>query len=793
MMNAAIKTLKKIIPLWLFLSVFTTTAQPPYPDTLIRKFDDFRKTVLQEKIYVHTDQDFYLIGETLWFSIYYVDGSFHKSLDVSKVAYVEILDKKNVAVLQTKVSLKDGHGRGSVFLPATVGSGNYTLRAYTQWMKNFDIEFFFRKSVTIVNPFIKAAFDKPQTATRYNVEFFPEGGNLVNGIQCKIAFKISDNFGKGIDCTGALVTQSNDTVLYFTPFRFGMGNFTFTPSSGKNYRAIIRDRNGNRSTYSFPDAKDFGYGLSVSDSSTLLLKVTVSARNADHANLVYLFVHSRQIISKAELKYFENNRATFLIDKSKLPEGISHFTIFNEKQVPVCERLYFKLPETALNILAKTDQHGYGKRRKVTLQLQTRNHRQELIPANLSVAVHKLDSFSISHPDNILHYLFLSSDLKGNIESPEYYFEPGTSDAADNLMLTHGWRKFNWTDVLQGRPAFRYIPEYRGQLIKGNISRADTTAPAVLTYLSIPGKIIRLYGSRSNNNGEIQFEVRKLYGQNQIILKASSIDSRPVDIKIQDPFSKTFATQVQKPFQLTGASETPLLRRAVAMQAQDIYYEESPVAISTLRTDSVAFYGKADETYYLDNYTRFPVMEEVMREYVPGVFVRKRKDGFHFIVIDVVNGGVLPGEPMILLDGVPLFDADKIMSVDPLKIKKLEVVTRKYYLGPLSMPGIVSYTSYQGDVAGIEMDPGTVSMNYEGLQLQREFYSPRFETAKQLSSRVPDKRYLLFWSPQFTTKNDGSSQLEFYTSDITGDFQIVIEGLSKDGFAGQTLHTFTVK
>jgi hypothetical protein len=184
-------------------------------------------------------------------------------------------------------------------------------------------------------------------------------------------------------------------------------------------------------------------------------------------------------------------------------------------------------------------------------------------------------------------------------------------------------------------------------------------------------------------------------------------------------------------------------------------------------------------------------MEEVMREYVPGVMVRKRKDGFHFMNLDNVNKSLFDEDPMILLDGIPLFDVDKIVGFDPLLVKKLEVLNRRYYMGVLSMPGIVSYTTYTGDLAGFELDPRTITLDYDGLQLRREFYSPMYETPKQRASRLPDQRYLLHWNPDIVVEN-GERLIEFYTSDLEGDYRVVIEGISPSGHAGRASKTFSV-
>ena len=768
-------------------------------DSITKKFSHHRDHTLQEKIYVHLDQNYYLVGETAWFRIFYVDGSFHKPLDVSKVAYIEILDKSNTPVLQTKVLLKQGQGEGSIFFPATLQSGNYILRCYTSWMKNFSADFYFHKPITILNSFVKPEIEKIKTPAPYQVEFFPEGGHLVSGIKSKVAFKISDAYGKGVVCTGSVLGPQGDTIVTFKPLKFGLGSFTFTPLSGQRYRVLVKDQNNKTTEHPLPDCMNEGYVMAVdnSDNKTLTITITSHFNESPASKYIYLFAHSRNIISKAEVKRFENTQCQFTIETASLPDGISHFTILDEQQKPVCERLYFKQPSHELMVNAKTMQPQYGQRRKVSLQLQTSIEDNRPAISDLSVAVCKMDSLSSPDQQNIYHYLWLSSDLKGTIESPEYYFTKSdtAARAADNLMLTHGWRKFNWSEILTGAASLPFIPEYRGHILKGKIAQSgDSAAAGVLTYLSIPGRIIKLYASRSNRRGELLFEVGELMGQHKLVLQPSSLQSGLSTMTIENPYAVQFGSARVSPFRLSPSIEKKFLSRSIAMQVQDVYREEE-TAQQTIQpaVDSIAFYGKGDETYYLDNYTRFPVMEEVMREYVPGVFLRKRRDGFHFIVIDILNKGVLDGDPMILLDGVPMSHADKVMNLDPRRIRKLEVVEKKYFLGPSTMSGIVSFTTYHGDLAEMEMDPGVVTLNYEGLQLQREFYNPHYDTQKQLSSRIPDKRYLLYWNPKVSTAADGTSLIEFYTSDITGNFQVVIEGITKNGYSGSTVRSFIVK
>src|ERR1700712_1662086 len=202
-------------------------------------FNNYRQNALQEKVFVHTDKRAYMTGEILWFKVYVVDGSFNKPLDLSKVAYVDVLDDSQVPVMQAKIELHNGHGSGSLYIPVSLSNGNFKLRAYTNWMKNFSPDYYFEKKITIVNPQRTPTYAKSNKGD-YDIQFFPEGGSLVNGINSKVAFKAVGKDGMGIDFTGAIINQKNDTIIRFKPLKFGMGQFSFTPAADNTYKAVIR-------------------------------------------------------------------------------------------------------------------------------------------------------------------------------------------------------------------------------------------------------------------------------------------------------------------------------------------------------------------------------------------------------------------------------------------------------------------------------------------------------------------------------------------------------------------------
>ncbi|RDV15709.1 hypothetical protein DXT99_06755 [Pontibacter diazotrophicus] len=776
-----------------------TLAQTETLKSIVQGFDAYRSKALQEKLYLHLDRPFYACGETMWFKVYNTDGTLHKPLDLSKVAYVEVLDESLKPVLQGKIALKDGTGNGSFTLPVSLTSGNYKVRAYTSWMKNFEPDFYFETPVTVVNSFTSLGLPPVQDSATYAIQFFPEGGSLVQGISGKVAFQgVNRKTGKGIDFTGKVVDDNGVEVAQFRSHKFGIGQFTFIPVAAATYTALIELPNRKVLRQRLPQVYEQGYSLHLEEYNADQLQLTVAA-TGQQPEAVHLLGHARQIIGVAESARLQQGIATFVVDKSKLAEGVNHFTVFNSQKQPVCERLYFKRPTQKLQVDAKTDKDLYTTREKVTANLLTQAQEGQAVPANLSVSVYKLDSLQGESATDIYSYLWLTSDLKGTVEQPGYYFTtsgPEVDEAIDNLMLTHGWSRFRWEDVLpEQNTNYKFLPEYDGHFIRGKITDAETgaIAPNITTYLTAPGKHVRLYSATSNKDGLVQFQAKDFYGPKEIVVQSNFLKDSTYHFEVFSPFSDKYAAKPRPGLDIAEHLQQELTQRHIGVQVPYSYHEKHLNIYRAPGIDSTAFYGKADATYLLDDYVRFKVMEEVMREYVPGVQVRLRRGSFHFNVLDSPNSSLFHTNPLVLLDGVPVFDIDKIMAFDPRKVRKLEVFTSKYFHGPHVYTGLVSYTTYQGDLAGFQLDPRSLLMEYEGLQLQREFYAPSYDNEQQRQNRLPDFRNLLHWSPDVVTKADGKTALSFFTSDEAGKYMIVVQGMTKSGLTGSKAFTFEVR
>jgi len=788
---------RMIIFVVMFFSAQLCVGQNDFSSNLNSRFTAFNRENFQEKLFVHTDRSLYIAGEIIWFKIYSVDASLNQPLDLSKVSYIEILDKNHGQILKAKINMKNGSGNGSFFLPLTLNSGTYTLRAYTNWMKNFSADFYFEKTIRVFNTLKAPVKSVGQDSSSYDIQFFPESGSLVEGVKSKVGFRVAGRNGKGLDCSGVIVNQENKEVASFQTLQFGLGHFYFTPSANEKYQALIKMDADSVVSIPLPEILKRGYVMQLTDSGKNLVKVKINSDAQTDDRIISLFVHTRQITKAQKSGRLNNHEAEFVIDKNLLGEGISHFTLFDDKQQPVCERLLYKRP-SSLDIGITSLNSQYLSRKKVDVDVVTKDPLKKHVASDLSVSVFMVDSLQTMESENILNYLWLSSDLKGKIESPDFYFKDSsdrTNEAMDNLLLTHGWSRFRWNDVLLSESKKKeFIPEYEGHLVAGKLTDNSSGLPVenIPAYFSVKEKQFFFNTTSSNKEGKLYLNMHDFFGNEEIIVQTKNEISNSYKIEIENPFSDKFSTRSVPSIEYDSESDNSLLTQSISTQVQNAYYYDKTRNFYSPYSDSLVFYGPPDHTYLLDDYTRFTSMEEILREYVQEVGVRTA-EGKKNLYVWKDDKNSIKGSPLVLLDGVPYFSVDSVLKFDPLKIKKLEIMKRRYYLGQAVYDGIVSFRTYNGDLGGTPLDSNAVIHEYEGLQLEREFFSPVYETASDVKSRLPDFRTTLYWSSEILSDSPGHQKLSFYTSDQPGNYVLVVQGLSQNGLAGAKAIKFEVK
>jgi hypothetical protein len=768
-------------------------------------FGDYSTSWVQEEIFVHCDKDLYLTGELCWFKLYCVDAVLHRPIGMSKLAYWELLDRTDKPVAQLKIGLREGFGTGSYLLPESLSSGIYKIRCYTNWMKNFDAAFYFEKEITVINP--HQFYDKDTLKKEHacSLRCYPEGGNLVNGIPSTVAFRVVNPDGKGVDAHGFVIDDLGDTVRMIRSVRMGIGRFVVTPQRGRSYRAIVMLSNGEKAVAELPKTDSGGFVMHLSDSGGGRLKIAVESGGepvagavATTGGLVYLFVHTRGSVKIVQGNMLINNRASFVIDKSRLGDGISHITIFDAGKRPVCERLFFKYPTGQLKVGVSSNKETYSSREKIDVTVNTMSD-SGATPANLSMAVYKIDTLQAMDNMNIENYLWLSADLPEAIESPAYYFDPSNparDSAVDDLMLTQGWRRFNWEDILGGKkPVFSFLPEYTGHIITGKFfdSATKTAVRNRGVFVSSPG-IHPIFGAASSDsNGMLRFDMGGFYTGGQLFVRSEKLEDSLYTIEIRSPFSATYSQKRLPLFSFAVRDSVALAEYQKDIIVQREYMGARLGKFSLPAVDTTSFYGKPDVSYLLDDYVRFTTMEEVLREYVAQTSVRNRGGQFEVSVWDRRRDhSLLEPAPLVLLDGVPT-DINRVIGYDPLKVKRLDIVTEAFYYGNLAFGGILNFVTYNGDLPGFDLDPHTIVMDYGGLEAQRVFYSPAYGTREEVESRLPDFRRLLYWQPNVMTDKRGATAESFFSSDSPGRYVIVVQGVSSDGKVGYAVKWFTVQ
>jgi hypothetical protein len=781
-----------------FLIGFIVTALMPYiamaqnvENAIENKFKHYTLNTLQEKVYLHTDKSSYLAGEIVWFSTYLLEASTNTTVDISKVAYIEILNSANTSVIQAKIQVKDGLGNGSLYLPSALPTGNYTLRAYTNWMKNFSPELYFHKQLQIINTLKEEAIKISKDEPAHYIQLFPEGGNLVSGLKSKVAFRAIDNTGRGISFRGVILNQKNDTIAKFKPSKFGIGTFSLIPQKDMSYRAIIVSASGRTFTADLPMISNSGSVMQLTkNAANYNLKLNTTELNEKHFKV---FVHTGHKVGFNKAITTENGVGEISIPNTNLTDGVSHITVFDEFDQPVCERLVFKKPSKTLHLDADPLKTQVGRREKVSINLRSTDELDKPLTSAFSISVALADSLENANED-LPSFAWLTSELNGKIENPGYYLDSDDEEARDNLMLTHGWRRFKWEDIKNNQRAFKYKPEVTGHIITGRVidSLSNTPVKNKVAYLSVPGKRSQFYNAISNALGDVNFYTENFTGFNEVIVQANPKTDSLLKIELNSPFSRLYSSTKPGQFVYSKEKLESLRQRNVAMQITNAFAGDSLKREYLPTVSSLPFYSRPSFSYKLDDYVRFTTMEDVLREYVKEIFVEAKKKSYQVKIYDPEKKELYKNSPLILVDGVPIFNDNELIEFDPLKVQRLDVVNTQYRYGPSEFDGIASFITSKGDITDLKINSHATVLDYEGLQLRREFYSPMYD-GDNAKSTVPDLRNTLYWLPSQTTDQKGLSSISFYTSDQPGKYKVLIQGLSDNSRLGSKVFTIEVR
>jgi len=460
---ASIKTSGYLLMLLTGVILFTGSN---VEESRLKKIDDilsnFTEKFPQHKAYLHIDKSFYYTGDIIWFKAYLINGLNHTpQLSVTNL-YAELISPSGQQVQIIRIQMKYGFGYGDFKLSDTLPEGLYQIRAYTNWMLNFHPDFFFSRNIQIYNPAYKKLISPKQARKNLkllenkdnivkdiDVQFFPEGGYMVSGIESKIAFKAIDKTGKSISIEGSLFDSDKNKINTFSTLHDGMGMFRLRPQKGKKYFAVVAYGNKDYH-FRLPEPLEYGVVMDVEDNKQdIRIKITASKlpTNDRVANEVIIIGQVRGKIYYQSVENIAGGASDISLKKNIFPSGIVQFTLFSGRMIPLAERLvfvnhndYMRIQIQAYDTITDNNEH------LLALNITTRDKFKKPLKSNLSLAVLYDNANEMIMADNIISNLMLTSDLRGYVSNPDYFLQNtmGDADVMEMLMLTNVWRSFDW-------------------------------------------------------------------------------------------------------------------------------------------------------------------------------------------------------------------------------------------------------------------------------------------------------------------------------------------------------------
>lgn len=775
--------------LFLFNTIYLW-AQHPYKE----KLDDFIYEEKQEKVYLHFDKPQYAVGDDIWFKAYVTNAVSHLPTEGSWNLYVELINDEKQLLDSLTLFIENGVAHGSFSLDRDLKSGSYRVRAYTEWMRNSDNYFFYRKDFKIVNPSFTEDLYNIQKETiskrKLVVDFLAEGGDLIDGISTKIAIKATDINGRSIPVNGTIISDKGEKVAAFKSNDLGYGLSFFKPKIEESYLALIEE-----DTFSLPKVKNAGAAIRLTHSyGSEDVHITVLSRNIDLKDGT-LVIHRRgQLLFSA--KPLNNTTMVMPIKKSTLGAGIIHITFFDKNRIPLSERLVFPNPPVnGTDISIIPDMDVYEKRSKVTLGLGSKS--DTIHSASITINP-QIESSYKKYGENIENYLLLSSDLKGRIDSPGSYLT-GTEEAyraLDVLMLTHGWSRFNWESLLASDFSPQYLAE-KGLSIRGKAINYynNKNLKEPLIGLTIPSIGVLNETFKIREDGSFQIAGLQLMDSTMIFMQAFREKNEKIEeyqkakIELEYP-PRPVVTLIPhsdsdvKPDFLTKTKKLEEISRAYFLDNQVIELEEVVVTVKNFEQDEmdkrVTMYSEPDKRLILDSLGLFTLSVFDALRLVPGVFVTGSFPNQSAIIRGAISFSG-NSAPAYFLDGM-LVDVQTIQTLPVAAVEFIDVIkgSQVAIFGSSSAGGaILVYTRRGGSNYQYERPRGLLYFAHPGYHKAKEFYSPQYDIDRE-EHIIPDFRTTLHWNPELVFENN-YTETTFYTSDQTGSFVIRVEGMFSNG------------
>lgn len=644
---------------------------------------------------------------------------------------------------------------------------------------------------------IEVEFDDPQYIYKrthylpaftkdFDIQFFPEGGAMLSVARQNIAFKAqgADGFSKEVECF--LLNAKGDTLSSFRSQHDGMGVFTLNEAGANSYYVLATSADGITKRFELPAIEPQGIALSMTHHKREIRYEIQKTEATQWPDKLFLIAHTRGKLTI--LKPIHPSRTFGKMNDSLFTEGITHFMLVDGQGKALSERLVFIPDRKAPRWQITPDRAAYGKREKVSLQISAKDHEGNPLSGSFSVSItNRRYVQPDSLADNILSNLLLTSDLKGYVENPGFYFlrqDLRTLRALDFLMMTHGWRRHKFDNML-GTPSVKFTHFIEsGQTISGRIKGffGGNVKKGPICVLAPKQSIIAT--TTTDENGEF-------------IVNTSFRDS--TSFVIQARTKKGFAgvdIEIDKPLYPVAFPKSPFRKEAATfmddylLNTRDQYYMEGGMRVYNLKEVLITAKKEkpSSKSIYTGGINTYTIEEDKLEKFgaqtafdaasrLPGVTVMNGNE------IHIRNN---PQPAVIIIDDI-IYDNDPGMltSLQVSDMSSISVLrgADASILGFRGAAGAIVITLKRGKVLPARPTPGIITYTTLGYSDSVEFYHPTYDTPEKKNAPRSDLRSTIYWNPALQLDADGNAVIEYYTPDSSAPQDLVIEGVDKNGKA----------
>lgn len=789
-------------------------------EQIIDNLSSYNEQFPKEKVYLHLDRSHYSPGDDIWFKGYVTIGNLNMLSQHSKLIDVELLGPNDELIQSIRLPLSAGITFGDFSLSNTLSSGLYRIRAYTQWMRNFDDNYFFEKELNIIEPLsLNSASELKKNKTRnsvsnrkkgvsssqdskinklFNIELYPESGYYSLGNSNKVIIKATKNTGQGIATTGWLKNGEGKNTIELKTDENGLGSFVFI-AEDSDYSIILKDEDRNDVSFPFTIDNMSGYGLAVKNysDSNLFVQIRLDQKEVNGQEL-NLLVHQQGEVFYALKVKAQKPESVVNIPKNILGDGIIEIVLLSGNMTPLASRKVFNVtPTRLLPIEVQMNKKHYTTREKVKVDLISGFEMDSLRIASFSTAVTHQEKvpWTYNKEENIQSYLLLQAGVKEKVKAVSSYFTDHKKPSLDELMLTLDkddvWNQFNKMEI-------KFPPEKSIQ-VSGLVTRINEKKPEPFAKVSLFSAQARIVlDTLADENGRFVFDHLFFYDSVQFVVQARGENGRKY-LKIH--LDNENQGEIKKSENNTDVS--------VSLNDDDIRYLENNkdrinelstlqkgIVLSDVKIDvkinkapnssNLNGPGNADQILNWKELETCSSLDICLQGRLMGVVFR---NGIPYSTRSM-------NTPMgVIIDGMRM-EGEDLSMVNPGDVETIEVLRNIGYLavyGPFGSGGVIVVTTKRGNGSynTSSYTPGLVTYDPKGYYKVREFVSPDYSLSNQ-SNIQKDLRSTIYWKPNLVSNEEGKTSFEFYTSDQPGKYRIIIQGIDIHGRLGYSIVEFEV-